>query len=139
MNFQRLVGLLKKSHENGPFEDIIGYEHIKRLFMMALDSESRTHILLVGPPASAKTMFLTSLLQFLKNAYFVDGGNTTKAGMIDYLFENQPRYLLFVEIGSLSNLKMKFSDRAFSMSPTRLCSTFILTVMLGRVVRRFTF
>jgi len=72
MNFQRLVGLLKKSQENWPFQDIVGYEDIKRLFRMALDSESRTHVLLVGPPASAKTMFLTSLLQFLKKAYFVD-------------------------------------------------------------------
>ncbi len=34
----------------------------KGLFRMALVSGSRTHILLVRPPASAKTMFLTSLL-----------------------------------------------------------------------------
>lgn len=88
MNFQRLVGLLKKPLDSGPFEDIVGYEHIKRLFRIALDSKSRTHILLTGP-ASAKTMFLTSLLQFLKDAYFVDGGNSTKAGVIDYLFENR--------------------------------------------------
>jgi Holliday junction DNA helicase RuvB len=98
LNFQRLVGLLKRPLDNGPFEDIIGYEHIKRLFGMVLESESRTHILLVGPPASAKTMFLMSLLHFLKNAYFVDGGNTTKAGMIQYLFENRPDYLLIDEI-----------------------------------------
>jgi len=70
----------------------------KGLFRMALVSGSRTHILLVRPPASAKTMFLTSLLRSLKNAYFVDSGNTTKAGMIEYLFENQPRYLLIDEI-----------------------------------------
>src|SRR5205823_3446856 len=93
-----LIGLLKKSQENGPFEDIVGYEDVKRLFGMALESRSRTHILLAGPPASAKTMFLTSLLQFLKNAYFVDGANTTKAGMIEYLFENRPEYLLLDEL-----------------------------------------
>jgi len=97
MIFQRLIGLLKTSCDNGPFEDIVGYEHVKRLFRMALESESRINILLVGPPASAKTMFLTSLLH-LKNAYFVDAGNSTKAGMIDFLFENRPRYLLIDEI-----------------------------------------
>src|SRR5207247_3309937 len=102
MKFQRLVGLLKKSHENGQFEDIVGFENIKRLFRMALESESRTHILLVGPPASAKTMFLTSLLHFLKKAYFVDGGNSTKAGMIEYLFENRPDYLLIDEIDRMA-------------------------------------
>jgi Holliday junction DNA helicase RuvB len=98
MNFQRLVGLIRKSHENGPFEDVVGYDHVKRLFRMALESESRVHVLLVGPPSSAKTMFLRSMLHFLKNAYFIDGGNTTKAGMIDYLFENRPDYLLIDEI-----------------------------------------
>jgi len=98
LNLQRLVGLTARSRDEGLFEEIVGYNHIKRLFRMALESDSRTHILLVGPPASAKTMFLTSLLHFLKNAYFVDGGNTTKAGMIDYLFENRPDYLLIDEI-----------------------------------------
>jgi Holliday junction DNA helicase RuvB len=47
-------------------------------------------------------MFLTSLLRSLKNAYFIDGGNTTKAGVIDYLFENRPRYLLMDEIDKLA-------------------------------------
>jgi ATP-dependent protease Clp ATPase subunit len=65
---------------------------------MALDSDSVVHILLVGPPASAKTMFLTSLMHHLKSSYFADGANSTKAGMIDYLFENRPRYLLIDEI-----------------------------------------
>jgi Holliday junction DNA helicase RuvB len=84
------------------FEDIVGYDHIERLFRMALESDSTTHILLTGPPASAKTMFLTSLLRSLKNAYFIDGGNTTKAGIIDYLFESRPRYLLIDEIDKLA-------------------------------------
>jgi predicted ATPase with chaperone activity len=78
MNFQRLMALLTKSQDNGLFQDIVGYDHIKRLFRMALESDSTTHILLTGPPASAKTMFLTSLLCSLKHAYFVDGGNATK-------------------------------------------------------------
>jgi len=106
MNIQRLVGLLKK--ENWPFDDIIGHEHIKRLFRMVLGSESITHILLTGPPASAKTMFLTSLFHFLKNAYFVDGGNSTKAGVIDYLFENRPKYLLIDEIDKVASKHQTF-------------------------------
>lgn len=73
---------------NRLLEDIIGYDHIKTLFGMALRSESTIHILLVGSPATTKTMFLTSLLRQLKNSYFADGANSTNAGMIDYLFEN---------------------------------------------------
>jgi len=98
LNLQRLVGLIARSRNEGLFEEIVGYDHIKKLFRMALDSESRAHILLAGPPASAKTMFLTSLLHFLKNVYFIDGGNSTKAGVIQYLFENRPDYLLIDEI-----------------------------------------
>ena len=94
------------------FEDIIGYAHIKKLFKLALDSDSAVHVLLVGPPASAKTMFLTSLMQ-LKNSYFTDGANSTKSGMIDYLFENRPRYLLVDEID-----KMCFKDQAFLLNLT---------------------
>ena len=47
---------------------------------MALDADSVVHILLVGPPASAKTMFLTSLMHHLKRSYFADGTNSTKSG-----------------------------------------------------------
>ena len=73
---------------------------------MVLEAESAIHILLVGPPASAKTMFLTSLMQ-LKNSYFSDGGASTKSGMIDYLFANRPRYLIVDEID-----KMPAKDQA---------------------------
>jgi holliday junction DNA helicase RuvB len=76
------------------FDEIIGYDHIKKLFQMATTSSEPTHILLTGPPASAKTMFLLSLLNSLKNTYFIDGGNTTKAGIIDYLLANHPQCLL---------------------------------------------
>lgn len=93
---------LTKTYDDQLFEDIVGYDHIKRLFRMALDPESTIHVLLTGPPASSKTMFLTSLMRWLKNSYFADGANSTKAGMIDYLFENRPRYLLVDEIGKMA-------------------------------------
>ena len=57
---------------------------------------------LSGPPASAKTIFLMSFRQRLKDSYFIDGGNTTKAGIIDYLFNHRPLYLLADEIDKMS-------------------------------------
>lgn len=60
---------ITKTGHNALFEDVIGYYNIKRLFRMALDSDSTSHVLLVGPPASAKIMFLTSLMHQLKNSY----------------------------------------------------------------------
>jgi len=51
MNLQKLFGPLSKSREDRFFGDIIGHEHIKRLFGLTLRSEGPTHILLSGPPA----------------------------------------------------------------------------------------
>jgi Holliday junction DNA helicase RuvB len=84
------------------FADIIGYDHIKRLLRMVLDSNSAIHVLLVGPPASAKTMFLISLMRHLKNSYFADGTNSTKAGMIEHLIAIKPKYLLIDEIDKMA-------------------------------------
>jgi Holliday junction DNA helicase RuvB len=47
-------------------------------------------------------MFLLSLRQHLKNSCFLDGGNATKAGIIDYLFKNHAPYLLIDEIDKMS-------------------------------------
>jgi holliday junction DNA helicase RuvB len=69
---------------------------------MALDSDEQVSILLSGPPASAKTMFLESLSK-LKCSYFVDGANATKSGLIDCLFSNNPKYLLIDEIDKMSS------------------------------------
>jgi len=56
--FCNIFSKLKKSDRL--FENIVGYENEKKLFRMALESEHTPSILLVGPPASAKTMFLES-------------------------------------------------------------------------------
>jgi MoxR-like ATPase len=47
-------------------------------------------------------MFLLSFRQHLKGSYFVDGGNTTKPGIIDYLFKNRAPYLLINEFDKMS-------------------------------------
>jgi replication-associated recombination protein RarA len=107
MKFCNLFSRLINTQSEPFFEQIIGYDHIKRLFRMVLDSVYTIHILLVGPPASAKTMFLTSLMQ-MKNSYFADGTNSTKAGMIDYILEKRPRYLLIDEIDKMTTKNQTF-------------------------------
>jgi len=111
MNFTNLFSKLVTTQHRFSFDEIIGYDHIKRLFRMALTSNSAVHILLAGPPASAKTMFLTSLMHQIRNSYFADGSNASKAGMIDYVFANSPRYLLIDEID-----KMFRKDQAFLLN-----------------------
>jgi DNA polymerase III delta prime subunit len=80
------------------FSNIVGYEDIKKLFHLSLYSKERpVHILLVGPPASAKTLFMLECMK-LDRSYFTLGSHSTKSGMIEYLFEKRPRYLIIDEI-----------------------------------------
>lgn len=79
------------------FDTIVGYQDVKRLFSMSLASDKPVHILLVGPPASAKTLFMLECIK-LERSYFTLGSHSTKSGMLDYLFEKRPRYLIVDEI-----------------------------------------
>jgi Holliday junction DNA helicase RuvB len=79
------------------FDNIVGYDNIKRIFSFALKSNLPVHLLLVGPPGSAKTLFLMELMK-LERSYFTLGSHSTRAGMIDYLFNYRPRYLVIDEI-----------------------------------------
>ena len=92
------------------FPNIYGCDDIKRLLIMALESNHICSILLTGPPASAKTLFLQSLMK-LKDSFFIDCRNATKSGLIDYVFEYKPRYLLLDELDKLSR-----KDQAFLLN-----------------------
>ena len=75
---------------------------------MALESNHSTcSILLSGPPASAKTLFLQCLMK-LHNSYFIDCSNTTKSGVVDRIFDNKPKYLLLDELDKLSRKDQTF-------------------------------
>ena len=89
------------------FSGIVGYSDLKKLFMRSIISKEPSHILLTGPPASSKTIFLLQMMKGLDNSYFADGTGTSGIGMIDYLFEHpSTKYLLIDEID-----KMKKSDQ----------------------------
>jgi holliday junction DNA helicase RuvB len=90
------------------FEYIIGYNDIKKFLRMSINTQEPIHILLIGPPASAKTMFIKSMMMKLNNSYFTDGGNSTKAGMLEYIFDNKPKYLLIDEIDKMSTKDQTF-------------------------------
>jgi holliday junction DNA helicase RuvB len=102
-----LMFSLSLKKEDSLFENIYGYDDIKRLFRMAILSNHNCSILLTGPPASAKTLFLQSLMK-LKDSHFFDCSNVMKSGVIEYIFENKPRYLLLDEIDKLSKKDQTF-------------------------------
>jgi replication-associated recombination protein RarA len=88
------------------FSNVVGYPDIKKLFMRSVVSREPVHILLTGPPACSKTVFLLEMLEGLDNAYFIDAIGASKAGMVNHLFESDTKYLLIDEID-----KVKKSDQ----------------------------
>ncbi|HJR84303.1 MAG TPA: AAA family ATPase [Nitrososphaeraceae archaeon] len=99
----------KKHFDNGissSFKEIIGHYETKEILNKAIVSKNPVHILLVGRPGSAKTMFLLEINRLFKSSIFVVGSNTTKAGLTNQLFDRRPRFVLVDELE-----KMSYSDQ----------------------------
>lgn len=79
------------------FDIIVAHDKIKWVFKASLQSEKPVHVLLVGPPATAKTLFLSELSR-LPNSRYVLGSSSSRAGIIDFLLELKPRYLILDEL-----------------------------------------
>ena len=95
------LGTVTPITEEEFFSDIIGYPDIKKILVKCILSNSM-HVILDGPPASAKSMFLLAMESKLENIYYVDGTNATGPGMVKYLFENDVKYLLLDEVEKMS-------------------------------------
>jgi len=91
--------LIGKKHSL--FDDIIGFEEVKSLFEMAIQAERPVHLLPCGPPASAKSLFMSSLTR-LERSYYTVGSSSTKSGIFDYLFEYRPRYFIIDELEKMN-------------------------------------
>jgi Holliday junction resolvasome RuvABC ATP-dependent DNA helicase subunit len=105
--FRKFGNMQSVPPEEKLFQNIVGYPDLKRLFMKSVVSKQPVHILLTGPPASSKSLFLSHLLEELDNAYFMDAIGASGPGMMDYMFSNDIKYLLIDEID-----KMKKNDQA---------------------------
>lgn len=95
------------SEEQKFFPNVVGYPEIKKLLLRALVTKEPVNVLLTGPPASSKTVFLLEMLQGLDDVFFVDGVAASGAGVMNQLFNNNTKYLLIDEID-----KMKKNDQA---------------------------
>jgi len=96
----------KKYFENnklGAFREIIGHNDIKKILNNAILSKKPVHILLVGPPGSAKTMFLLGISRLFKASVFLVGSNTTKAGLVNRLFYARPKFVLIDELEKMNH------------------------------------
>ena len=85
------------------FDDIIGHDDEKELLSASLAADKPVHVLLAGPPALAKSLFLWDIEKSLgEKALWLVGSATSKAGLWDMLAEKQPRVLLIDELDKMS-------------------------------------
>jgi len=85
------------------FEDIIGHDDIKELLAAVLLAEKPVHVLLAGPPALAKSLFLWNIEQVCgEQAIWLVGSAISKAGLWDLVAEREPRILLIDELDKMS-------------------------------------
>jgi DNA replicative helicase MCM subunit Mcm2 (Cdc46/Mcm family) len=88
-------------NKQGFFDDIYGFDDVKDLFNMSIQAERPVHLLLCGPPASAKSLFMHSLTR-LERSYYTVGSSSTNSGIFDYLFEQRPRYFVVDELDKMN-------------------------------------
>lgn len=99
------ASLLKPSDDL--FTDIIGHEDVKELLKATLLAEKPVHIMLTGPPALAKTLFLWDIEQtFGEQAIWLVGSATSKAGLWDLVAEREPKILLIDEMDKMNAVDM---------------------------------
>jgi Holliday junction DNA helicase RuvB len=94
------------------FDDIVGYDNQKELIRESLQLDKPIHVLFAGPPAIAKTMFLSDVERVLgQSAMWLVGSATSRAGLWDAVAENKPKVLLIDELD-----KMTATDTAALLS-----------------------
>ena len=82
--------------------DVVGLENVKELVLQVLRSDRPVHLLMVGPPASAKSMILETLSRFY-DVPLILAGTSTRAGIRDFIEENRPRVMLIDELDKVAN------------------------------------
>lgn len=135
------------------FDEVLGYDDVKWLFKRGLTTDEITNFLMVGPPGSAKTVFLLSIRDHLEDASFVTA-RSTSAGFVDKMFEQKPKYMLidelddtpeetqealssYTETGILSETKHD-KDREMKINTKTLASANNISDVQGHIENRFT-
>jgi len=84
------------------FNIVVGHEEKKDIINRSLAAEKPVHCLLWGTVASAKTLILDELTR-LPQSRFILGSSLTRAGLLDILFNERPRYLIIDELEKIEH------------------------------------
>jgi len=84
------------------FDVIIGYDDLKENLIYTLERKRKLNFLLVGPPATAKTLFILCVQRVMgEEAYLATGSRVTAAGLSEVLLDYRPEVLLLDEIDKM--------------------------------------
>jgi MoxR-like ATPase len=100
MNLRNLLRSIRPTRSQG-FAKISGYDDVKDIIERALDSNDNYNLLLTGPPASSKTLFLLGIMEREENCIFFDASNTTNR-LLEVLEEERPKIICLDEIDKMS-------------------------------------
>jgi Holliday junction DNA helicase RuvB len=104
-----------------PFDDIIGYDDLKELLTRCLVAKDSCNVLLSGPPASSKTIFLISIQKEVSNVCFIDATNASGPGLVDYLFEHPDTQVICID--EIDKLKKNDQTALLNLLETGILSS----------------
>ena len=84
------------------FDDIVGHDQVKYWLERLLKTEGAGGCLMLGPPASAKTMFLSAIAERMGGQYYT-GTGATRRGIQRYIIDTRPNILIIDELDKLSD------------------------------------
>lgn len=79
------------------FSKIHGLDGMKENLFRALISDEQVNVMLVGPPATSKTLFITTIQEKCNNVLYFDASNTSGAGFIESLYYNRKTRLVLID------------------------------------------
>lgn len=79
----------KKPSSTATFKNIVAHQDLKDVLEAAVWNNERTLTLMIGPPGSAKSLFMSEICDKLKHWYYLDGSTSSGKGLIEFLDEHR--------------------------------------------------
>ena len=79
------------------FSKIYGLDSIKENIFRVLIAKEQVNVLLIGPPATSKTLFMMVIQERCNDVCYFDAANTSGAGLIEVLYNHQKMKILIID------------------------------------------
>ena len=79
------------------FSAIEGHEGLKEILYLKLYAEKQISVILMGPPATAKSLFLREIEKKMPNAYYFSGTTISGKGLIQFIDTHRNAKILCID------------------------------------------